>query len=539
MSNLLSAGGPSDDSAPVPVVGGTQRDNCVVVQPTAADSVSRSKQESPNQATSLVELVDGEELFHNAAGDTFGRYTVDAHYEISAIRSRAFRTWLLRRYYLEYGRTPSSQALQDALGVIEGQAQFSGDEREVYVRNAEHQGRLYLDLCNSAWQVVEIDSNGWRIVDESPVMFRRAKTMLPLPTPAEGGSLDELKRIVNVSDDDWALVAAWLVAALRSRGPYPILAVHGEQGSAKSTLCRILRKLIDPNKAPLRSEPRDPRDFMIAATNSWVVAYDNLSYIPPWLSDAMCRLSTGGGFATRTLFENDDETVFEVQRPLLINGIEEIAARSDLLNRCLLINLPRIEDTERRTEDELESEFQRIHPRVVGALLTAVSIALKRRESIKLNLPRMADFATWAAAAEPALGLESGEFIRAYKLNLEIGDDTAIDASPVGNVLIRFMEKRRNWTGTATQLLQELEILASFSETRTKAWPKTARSISGIVRRLAPNLRKRGIGIDFNRSAEERTITLTSSPESTAASVTQMTQQIQYDPFPTFTEITR
>src|SRR5262249_30438334 len=160
---------------------------------------------------------------------------------------------------------------------------------------------------------VEIDANGWQVVDQSPVKLRRAKAMLALPFPVEGGSVDELRPFLNVADEDWPLVLAWLVAALRPTGPFPVLCLNVEERSAKSTTTRLLRSLIDPNTAPLRAEPRENRDLAIASNNGWVVALENVSYLPPWLSDALCRLSTGGGFATRTLHTDEDETIFNAQ----------------------------------------------------------------------------------------------------------------------------------------------------------------------------------------------------------------------------------
>jgi hypothetical protein len=157
---------------------------------------------------------------------------------------------------------------------------------------------------------------------------------------------------------------AWLVAALGPRGPYPVLALFAEQGSGKSMTGRILRDLVDPNSAPLRAEPRDGRDLMIAANNSWCLAYDNLSYLPPWLSDALCRLSTGGGFTTRELYTDQDEVIFDSQRPVLLTSIEEVATRSDLLDRCVIIYLPAIPEDRRRPEAEILTAFEAARPRI-------------------------------------------------------------------------------------------------------------------------------------------------------------------------------
>src|SRR5262249_17771499 len=161
----------------------------------------------------------------------------------------------------------------------------------------------------------------------------------------------------------------WLVAALRPGRPFPILAVNGEQGTAKTTLCRMGRGLLDPNEAPLRRPPRDARDLMIAAGNGWVVGYDNLSGIRPDLSDALCCLATGGGFGTRQLYTDDEEKLFCAMRPILLNGIEDIATRPDLLDRALTLTLLPITDEHRRDEDGLWRRYEKRRPRVLGALL--------------------------------------------------------------------------------------------------------------------------------------------------------------------------
>ena len=246
--------------------------------------------------------------------------------------------------------------------------------------------------------------------------------MLPLPTPKRGGSLDLLQPFVNIgSEDDFTLLKAWLIGALRPRGPYPCLAVIGQQGSAKTFLSRVARELIDPNKAPVRAQPRDERDMMIAARNGWVIGFDNLSGLAPWLSDALCRLATGASFATRQLYTDAEESLFEAARPLILNGIDEVATRGDLQDRSIVLSLPVISEEQRRTEAELWSAFRDAHQLILGALLDAVSAALRNERTVKLEkLPRMADFARWVEAAGEALGSPTGSFMAAYDSNLRL-----------------------------------------------------------------------------------------------------------------------
>lgn len=253
-----------------------------------------------SQATVLVHLAfgtQGLDLFHTAGGDAYALIPRGKHRECWPIRSTAFRRWLQRLYFDQTDATPGGQALQDALGMLEGAALHRGEAHEVHVRLASHEGRIYLDLGGEEWLAVEVAAGGWKTVAEPPVRFRRPRGMLPLPHPQPGGSLDTLRRFVNVDDADWPLYLGWLIGTLRPRGPYAILLVHGEQGSAKSTLVRVSRALVDPNEAPVRREPRNGHDLIIAARNAWIVAFDNVSRLSPELSDDLARLATGQALA--------------------------------------------------------------------------------------------------------------------------------------------------------------------------------------------------------------------------------------------------
>jgi hypothetical protein len=321
-----------------------------------------------------------------------------------------------------------------------------------------------------------------------------------------------LRNFLNVADDYWPLLLGWLVAALRPRGPYPVLCLHGEQGSAKSTTALLLRSLVDPNAAPLRGEPREVRDLMIAATHAHVVCLDNLSRLPDWLSNALCRLSTGGGFATRTLYENDVETVFAASRPTMLVGIDELASRGDLIDRAIVVPLSPIDPAARRAEAQLLADFEQVRPVIFGGLCTALSTALANLPTTKLErLPRMADFALWATAAEPALGLPPGAFLKAYEQNRQAAHHLILEDHPLAAAILGFMSDRESDEFTATHLLVALEEYTPRWERRDGSWPRSARALSSALRRLAPALRAVGIDVDFVRSyggSRQRTITL-------------------------------
>jgi hypothetical protein len=457
------------------------------------------------QADILIELAQSADLFHASDGIGFADLDIDDHRETWSIRSKVFKGWLARRFYHTTAGAPSSEALQSALNVIEAKARFEAPERKVHVRVGGLDGRLYLDLADKHWQAVEIDLTGWRVIDNPPVRFLRAAGMQALPAPVAGGSVKTLRSFLNVkSDTDFVLVVAWLLAALRHSGPYPVLVLSGEQGSAKSTLAAMMRALLDPNTAPLRALPREDRDLFITANNGHLLAFDNVSGLPPWISDTLCRLATGGGFAVRQLYTDQDETLFDAQRPIILNGIEDVVTRPDLAERSLFLNLEAISQEQRRSELELWTKFESERPLILGALLDAVVEGLRRLPETHLpQLPRMANFALWATACETALWT-TGTFLAAYFGNLDEAVEGVIDADPVAAAVRALMTPRTVWTGTASDLLGALAEVVGERVAKSKTWPDSPRALSGRLRRAAAFLRKTGIEVAFIKSNDRR-----------------------------------
>jgi hypothetical protein len=379
-------------------------------------------------------------------------------------------------------------------------AQFDGPQRTVHVRVAEHAGYLYLDLADEHWRAVEIGPDGWHVIASPAVRFRRPAGMLPLPIPEQGGSIETLNSFLNLSSrNDFVLIVAWLLAALRSGGPYPLLAISGEQGSAKTVLSKVLKALVDPNAAPVRALSREERELMIAANNSHLLAFDNLSGLPHWLSDALCRLATGGSFAVRQLYTDDEEVLFQATRPILLNGIEDVISRPDLGDRAIFITLPAIAETDRRPEAELWREFEIARPLILGALLDAVVHGLRRINHVQLEaLPRMADFALWAAACETALW-PAGTFARAYAANRRAAIESIIEADPVATCVRTIMGERTMWIGSASDLMRLCAESAREEASISAPWAKNPRALAGRLRRAQTFLRMLDIDIAFGR----------------------------------------
>jgi hypothetical protein len=458
------------------------------------------KREKPKQADMLIALAEDGELFHAPDGAGFADLPINGHRETWAIRSKGFRRWLTRRFFEVTGGAASSEAFQSALAVIEAKALFDGAEHPVQVRVAGLGGKIYIDLADSEWRVIEVDPHGWRLLTDPPVRFRRPTGMLPLPVPRPGGSINQLRTLVNVADErDFVAVVGWLLAALSPHGPYPVLVLSGEQGSAKSFMAALLRGLVDPNIAPLRSLPREDRDLFIAANNAHCIVFDNVSSLPQWLSDALCRIATGGGFATRQLYTDGDEALFDAKRPIVLNGIEDFVTRADLGDRGVFLRLEPIGEHRRRPEKEIWGAFEAVRPQIFGTLLDALAHGLRELPNTRLDcMPRMADFAIWVAACEGALW-PVGTFSKAYHQNRAEANETIIASDAVALAVRSLMQKQRIWEGFVAELLPMLAEEAGPIQTRSKSWPTSPGALSGRLRRAAPNLRRSSINIIFGK----------------------------------------
>ncbi|WP_442483062.1 bifunctional DNA primase/polymerase [Aeoliella sp. SH292] len=473
----------------------------------APETASPQRPGRTSKSSQLLEIASSAECFLADDGDVYGSISIDQHRETWNLDSEHISSWLEWTHYSRFGTLAGTTNVKDVIGLLKAKARMSKFTQSIFVRIGHEGERVFLDLCDKDWRAIAVTADGWRVVEQSPVHFKRAPGMSPLPTPEHGGDIELLRNFLNIADEDFPLIVGALLGALNPRGPYPELILGGEQGSAKSTTARVIRSLIDPNVSPLRAAPHDCRDLMIAADNSWWLCFDNLSKISPSLSDALCRLATGGGFSTRSLYTNKGEVIFEGKRPVILTGIEPPTERPDLLDRAILVTLPVIDSQKRLPEAELWKQFEAARPAILGALLDGVSSALRRQSHVQLkDMPRMADFATWVTAAESGLGWIEGTFMTAYENN-RINANHGVLEEPLAHAVQLFMGSHDEWTGTATQLLTELKAFADDVQ-HDERWPRTASQLSGALTRLAPCLRNAGLNCERGRAATARKIEL-------------------------------
>ena len=445
----------------------------------------KEKTERNSQASFLVELAAERcELFTDSQGEAYAAFPVahgeaEPHRETHNVRSRGFSRWLRLRFYAERGGSPSSEGMSSALKTIEAKAHYDGARHEVFLRSANLGDRVYVDLCDDDWRAIEIDSDGWRVINDVPVHFRREAGMQPLPAPSmidPKKGIARLKEVLCLRDErDLVVIVAWELAALAGRPPFTVLVFLGEPGSTKTSAAFVARSLVDPNAAPLRAKPKDLHEVFVAAVHSRVVAYNNLSHVPDWLSDGICVVSEGSGESQRELFTNADESLIVACAPFLVTSIENVIRRGDLAQRTLYVHLANVSDKERMTEEEFKQKFRRAHADILGALCSAVAHGLRTEKTLKIGaLPRMANFYKWATACEGALW-PKGTFAAAFEANALGATEDVIESCKAAFQLRLLMIERGEWTGIATQLL--VELVAYVRRPVREARPRTPRRL--------------------------------------------------------------
>lgn len=425
-------------------------------------------------------------------------------------------------YAEEVGKIPSASACTDALNAIEGLCQRAVPT-PLALRVAGHNGGIVIDLGDASGRVAVVTADGWRIEDRSPVLFRRTRLTGALPTPERGASLDELRGLLNVTAESWPLLVGYLVSCLVPDIPHPIGLLTGEHGTGKSTAAETIVGLVDPSPAPLRSAPRNPEEWVVGASASWTVAVDNISTIPPWMSDAFCRAATGEGSVKRALYTNHDVDVLSFRRCVLITSIDAGALRGDLADRLATIELERIPGSKRRTDRALAAALDEARPRIFGALLDLLASVLREMPTITFEeLPRMADFMTILGAVDKVTGMNSIEVFTGHAERLAAD---VVEGDPVAAAVVNFMRQRDTWEGTAGELLGHLIRPEALEK---KYWPADGTRASGKVRRAAPALAKLGIDVQDRRTGPRRLLVLTRTVD--ADTIPQVTDDV-LEPF--------
>ncbi len=492
-------------------------------------------QSKPNLTEDLIRLGREQATFwHTIEEEPFATIQLPGGgFDNLPVRDARFRTWLSGEAFRVRKLTAPREALDRAIDNLAAHALYEGQAQATACRIGHADGAVWLDLCNKARQVVRIDASGWSVMtdDQCPIRFIRPKAVQSLPVPLPGGSLDELKDLLCVDSDGFTAIRAYLLGAfMPDLGGFPILVVTGEQGSGKSFGCRVLRELLDPTQLILRRAPKTEDDLGASLNSGYLLAFDNISVLPSWLSDGLCSLATGGGFARRKLYSDADEHVVTGRRPVLLNGINDAVSAPDLAERSLFVEFQRPPDSARRPESELVATFTQSRARVLGALLDHVARAVRDREKIRPpgNLPRLADFALWVYAGTPEP--EREEMWRVLGENRKAKSLATIESDDFSQA-IRKLAEEGGFTGSARELFTLLNERHNITrpKDRPEGWPASPDALGKRLKRLAPVFLSVGILVERSRT-REGSVWHISIERKEVSQVSQVSPDTQFEP---------
>jgi len=471
------------------------------------DSESRQLpdiQRKKSQATQLVEIGKSNELFRSDLKEPCAAVDVEDHREIYTIRSSDHKTRLQRKYYEQYGKAPSNNAVSSAIQTLEGIALFEGEEHTLHNRVARFDDNIYYDLADSDWSAIRVNSESWSIDPKPPILFRRLGHQKPQVEPVRGGDLLEIFEFLHLTDEaDKVLIPVYLVSSLIPDIQSPILYIKSSYDGGKSTCAKIIRELVDPSIMKSISLPSAQTEFVQQLSHNYCSSYDNVDFLTPWQSDAFCRAVTGEGFSKRALFTDDDDFIYSYQRKIILNGINLGTARADFLDRCILLKLEKISDVNRISEIELWDGFNAAKPRIFGSMLDALSKTLAIYPDVDLkSYPRMADFTRYGFAIAEALDIGGDNFLHAYKQNI-----SQLKSTPVGLAITILVNTNGPWKGTASELLKTLCGVAERNH--IKGLPKSPSVLTKQLKALKSDLQAAGLLLEtHHRTAEARTISI-------------------------------
>jgi len=423
-------------------------------------------------------------LFCNHQGESYAKVKVDSHTEIWKVHSKQFSDILRGWYYQKTKRGLNKNSLESAISTISAIASYEGHIEEVYLRVAQVDDSIYIDMCDKHWKVIEVTNGGWKVLNESPIAFTRTSNMKPLPYPIGGNGAKSLAKHINIDIKDLPLLIGWMLMALQNaEGAYPVLIVNGPAGSGKSTACRMIRAVIDPNKADLISQPKIS-DLKVVGQTNHILAFDNVSNVSPQFSDAICKIATGDNQSLRKLYTDNEEVTISMKKPLILNGIPELAKRSDLGSRSLKLTLNKI--TSRKTEKESWESFEKDLPSIFRGILEGLSRALANLEHVQLDdMTRMADFCEWVTAARSAYDWDDDTFIKAYKENVAKSYVDSIESSAFASGVVDMINDGKQFHGRPLELLNTLEqSYVPEKAVRSVNWVRTAK---GVIEQLDRN----------------------------------------------------
>jgi hypothetical protein len=466
-------------------------------------------------------MKDIQELFCDQFGNPYIKITVGGMWRVLSVGDKKVKNYLQILFKNNFKYLIKPEALKQVTNQLIAEADFSGVKYPLELRINRDNDILYYDLANDKYEVVKITPNGYEITTDYPILFSRNKNSVQQVYPEMNVTdvADEywnlLKKHFHFKDDsDRVLFGVYLITSFVSGINHPILILYGEKGSAKSTTATGIKRIVDPSRNELFVIPSSKNDLAISLFNSRMVCFDNLQALTLEKSDMLCMASTGGVISKRMLYSDADEVMLNIHRTVVLNGINVVATQPDLLDRSILVELERIPEADRKTEEKVWKEFNADLPKLLGMVFNTLSKVMALVPNTELQgYSRMADFSLWGYCTAEVLGYDGQSFLEVYKENQCKSNEEAVSANPLAMCVISLMNINPVYDDTVSNLMAKLEWIADMEhlDTKDRSFPKSPNYLSRRLKEIKTNLENMGITFAIRNSGPAKMIKITKS----------------------------
>ena len=440
-----------------------------------------------NLEVDIFNVVNNEAcLFH----DQFKEPYISINNEPTPINKKSFKKRLTHMIWKRYGTSIPKSKISTLIEVLEGTALYDSQMTRLYNRVGQIDNSFYYDLGNGS--VIKTDPMGWS-QEKAPILFRKYSHQLPQVEPITSGDIWKIFDFLNVQEEHRLLFLAYLISCFIPDIAHPILHPHGPQGAAKSTLCKIIKKLCDPSSISVLEAPKAYNKCVQTLSHHHICFFDNVSNISPRISDLLAQACTGTGFSKRKLYTNDDDVIYSIQNCVGLNGINLAIDKADLMDRSIIIKMDRIPEEKRMAESTLWDEFEQSKPHILGGIFDTLCKAMKIYPQIEVqNISRMVDFTQWGYAISMALTGSGDKFLKAYKDNMNQQTQEIVQTNSLVQAVLTFMEKRNSWSGTVKEAYDNLSMIAG-SQKSDDSFPRHTNKLRRHLNRVKVTLFERGV----------------------------------------------
>ena len=408
--------------------------------------------------------------------------------------SRIVEASVKHRFYKIKSVLPDKKVVRNVFDVLESKARFEGLKVRMSNRVAKHEGALYYDLCDK--RLLKISSKSWEVVPAFP-LFRQYKHQQAQVEPVSGGDPWELFDYLTIREEDKLLVMVFLISLFVADIAHPVLAVCGDQGSAKSFLCNIINRLIDPTLTERIIQPKNERDLIQTIRQKYVSVFDNISKIDQRVSDILCQACTGGGISYRQLYTDEGENIAQFRHVVIINSIRLPIVNADLMDRAIILKLQRITPENRKPEQDLWHSFSLAQPRILGGIFDILVKAMAIYPTVEIDkLPRLADFAKWGYAIAEALGKSGDQFLKDFSQNVKCQNESVVEKNVLCQAVIGLLEGKTSHVDYVKVFHKELKRIVG-EDAKDETFPKLPHHLRGQLDLLRSTLQEHGITYQY------------------------------------------